>query len=56
MEDYDLQSKTLTGILGFIGLADLVNIFVEPTLGPQEVAEAGLANAEELAVSTAKSF
>jgi hypothetical protein len=25
-------------------------------LGPQEVAEAGLAKAEELAVSTAKSF
>jgi len=33
-----------------------VNIFVEPTLGPQEVAEAGLAKAEELAVLTAKSF
>jgi FMN-dependent NADH-azoreductase len=56
MEDYDLQSKTLTGILGFIGLTDFVNIFVEPTLGPQEVAAAGSAKAEELAVSTAKSF
>jgi FMN-dependent NADH-azoreductase len=56
MEDYDLQSKTLTGILGFIGLTDFVNIFVEPTMGPQEVAEAGLAKAEELAISTAKSF
>jgi FMN-dependent NADH-azoreductase len=56
MEDYDLQSKMLAGILGFIGLTDLVNIFVEPTLAPQEVAEAGFAKAEELAVSTAKSF
>jgi FMN-dependent NADH-azoreductase len=56
MEDYDLQSKTLTGILGFIGLTDLVNIFVEPMLGPQEVVTAGLAKAEELAVATAKSF
>ena len=56
MEDYDLQSKTLAGILGFIGLTDLVNIFAEPMLGPQEVVEAGLAKAEELAVSTAKSF
>ena len=56
MEDYDLQSKTLTGILGFIGLTDLVNIFVEPMLGPPEVSEAGSAKAEELAVSTATSF
>ena len=56
MEGYDLQSKTLSGILGFIGLTDLVTIFVEPTLGPKEVAEAGFAKAEELALSTAKSF
>ncbi|MBV9874426.1 MAG: NAD(P)H-dependent oxidoreductase [Verrucomicrobia bacterium] len=56
MEDYDLQSKALTGILGFIGLTDLVNIFVEPMLGPPEVVAAGLAKAEELAVATAKSF
>ena len=56
MEGYDLQSKTLSGIFGFIGLTDLVTIFVEPTLGPKEVAEAGFAKAEELALSTAKSF
>jgi FMN-dependent NADH-azoreductase len=56
MEGYDLQSKTLSGILGFIGLTDLVTIFVEPTLAPPEVAEAGMAKAEELAISTAKSF
>jgi FMN-dependent NADH-azoreductase len=56
MEGYDLQSKTLSGIFGFIGLTDLVTIFVEPTLAPKEVAEAGFAKAEELAVSTAKSF
>jgi FMN-dependent NADH-azoreductase len=56
MEEYDLQSKTLAGIFGFIGLTDLVNIFVEPTMGPQDVAAAGLAKAEELAVTTAKSF
>ena len=55
-EAYDLQSKTLGGILGFIGLTDLVNIFVEPTLGPQEAVGAVLDKAEELAVSTAKSF
>jgi FMN-dependent NADH-azoreductase len=55
-EAYDLQSKTLGGILGFIGLTDLVNIFVEPTLGPQEAVGAVLAKAEELAVSTARSF
>jgi FMN-dependent NADH-azoreductase len=56
MEDYDLQSKTLGGVLGFIGLTDLVNIFVEPTLAPPEVSAAGFSKAEELAVSTAKSF
>jgi FMN-dependent NADH-azoreductase len=56
MEDYDLQSRTLAGILGFVGLTDFVNIFVEPMLAPQEVADAALAKAEELAVSTAKSF
>jgi FMN-dependent NADH-azoreductase len=55
-EAYDLQSKTLAGIFGFIGLTDLVNIFVEPTLGPQEAVGAVLAKAEELAISTAKSF
>ena len=55
-DDYDLQSKTLSGVLGFIGLTDFVNIFVEPTLGPQEVSAAGLAKAVELAVSTDKSF
>ena len=56
MEGYDLQSKTLSGILGFIGLTDLVTIFVEPTLGPKDVAEAGFAKAEDLALATAKSF
>ena len=34
-EGYDLQSKSLGGILGFIGLTDVTSIFVEPTMGPR---------------------
>jgi FMN-dependent NADH-azoreductase len=55
-EGYDLQSKTVTGIFGFIGLTDLVNIFVEPTFGAPTDVEAGFSKAEDFAISTAKSF
>jgi FMN-dependent NADH-azoreductase len=44
-ESYDLQSKYLSVILGFIGVTDLTSIFVEP-----------VAKAKELAVSTARSW
>ena len=55
-EDYDLQSRYLSVILGFIGITDLTSIFVEPTLaGPGEV-EATVAKAKEQAVSTAESW
>jgi FMN-dependent NADH-azoreductase len=56
MEGYDLQSKTLGGVLGFIGITDVVNIFVEPTLaGPADL-EAAIAKAKDLAASTAKAW
>src|SRR5260370_24623544 len=53
-EGYDLQSKTLGGILGFIGVTDVTSIFVEPTLAAPAEIEATITKAKELAVSTAK--
>jgi FMN-dependent NADH-azoreductase len=56
MEGYDLQTKTLGGILGFIGITEVTNIIIEPTLGAPADVEATIAKAKELAISTAKSF
>ena len=53
MEGYDLQSKTLGGVLGFVGVTDVVNIFVQPTLAAPGDVDASVAKAKELAVSTA---
>jgi FMN-dependent NADH-azoreductase len=55
-EAYDLQSKTLGGVLGFIGVADVTTIFVEPTLAAPADSEAAVKKAKELAISTAKSW
>jgi FMN-dependent NADH-azoreductase len=55
-EDYDLQTKTLGGILGFIGVTDVTSIFIEPTLATPADLEATVKNAKELAISTAKSW
>src|ERR1700732_5211048 len=55
-EDYDLQSKTLSGILGFIGITDITSIFIEPTLGAPAEVEATITKAKELATSTAKTW
>jgi FMN-dependent NADH-azoreductase len=54
--DYDLQSKALIGILGFIGITDLTNIFVEPTLAAPGDVETTIAKAKELAAGAAKAF
>jgi len=56
MEGYDLQSKTLGGVLGFIGITDVAIIFVEPTLGAPGDVDATVAKAKELASSTAKAW
>jgi FMN-dependent NADH-azoreductase len=53
MEGYDLQSKTLGGVLGFIGITDVVNIFVQPTLAAPGDVDDAVAKAKELASSTA---
>jgi FMN-dependent NADH-azoreductase len=51
-EGYDAQSTYLKQILGFIGITDLKEIFVEPTLGAKDEALAkGHAKAKELAAS-----
>src|ERR1700676_1636539 len=54
-EGYDLQGKTLSGILGFIGITDLASIFIEPTLAAPADVDATITKAKELAASTAKS-
>ncbi len=55
-EGYDLQSKYLAVILGFIGITDLANIFVEPTLATPGELEAMVTKAKGLAVATAKAW
>jgi FMN-dependent NADH-azoreductase len=55
-EGYDLQTKTLGGILGFVGITDVTSITVEPTLADPADVEATVAKAKDLAVSTAKAF
>jgi len=54
MADYDLQSRYLELILGFIGLTDVKRVFVEPTLsggpeGAEKAAAAAVARAEKIA-------
>ena len=57
MAAYDLQSRYLELILGFIGLTDVRRVFVEPTLasGP-EGAEKAVASAVAEAEKLAKTF
>ena len=56
MEGYDMQSKSLAGILGFIGLTDLTSIFVEPTLSAPAESEAAVAKAKDQAATLAKGW
>jgi FMN-dependent NADH-azoreductase len=55
-EGYDLQSKALSGILGFIGVTDQTSIFVEPTIGAPADVEAMVAKAKENATAAAKAW
>jgi FMN-dependent NADH-azoreductase len=55
-EGYDLQSKTLGGILGFIGITNVTDIIVEPTLGAPADLEATIKKGKEKAVAAAKSW
>ncbi len=56
MAAWDLQSRYLELILGFIGLTDVKSVFVEPTLAGPESAEKGLAAAVAGAEKIAKKF
>jgi hypothetical protein len=55
-EEYDLQSKALSGILGFIGITDQTSIFVEPTIGAPADMDAIVAKAKETATAAAKAW
>jgi FMN-dependent NADH-azoreductase len=55
-EGYDLQSKALSGILGFIGITDQTSIFIEPTMGVPEDVDAIVAKAKETATAAAKAW
>jgi FMN-dependent NADH-azoreductase len=55
-EGYDLQTKTLGGVLGFIGVTEVTNIVIEPTLAAPADVDATIAKAKELAVKTAGSW
>ena len=55
-EGYDLQSKALGGILGFVGVTDQTSIFVEPTIGAPADVDAVVAKAKEAAVAAAGSW
>ncbi|MDX6766185.1 MAG: NAD(P)H-dependent oxidoreductase [Candidatus Methylacidiphilales bacterium] len=39
-EAYDLQTRTVRQLLGFIGVSDVTDVLVEPTLAPADVQEA----------------
>jgi FMN-dependent NADH-azoreductase len=55
-EGYDLQSKALGGILGFIGVTDQTSIIVEPTIGAPADVDAVVAKAKDAAVAAAGSW
>lgn len=53
-EAYDLQTKTVRQLLGFIGVTEVEDILVEPTLAPDATREAALHAANKLARETAQ--
>ena len=55
-ENYDKQSDYLRHILGFIGLTDVKQIFVEPTLAGPDAKEKAVAMAKENAEKLARAF
>ncbi len=55
-EAYDLQTKTLGGLLGFIGITDQHNILVEPTLAAPDAVAQTVDKAGKEAHKLAQSF
>ncbi len=55
-EAYDLQTRTLGGLLGFIGITEQHNILVEPTLAGADAVAQTIDKAGEEAHKVAQSF
>jgi FMN-dependent NADH-azoreductase len=55
-EAYDLQTRMLSGLLGFIGITEQTNILVEPTLAAPDAVAQTVDKAAELAHKLAQSF
>lgn len=55
-EAYDLQTKTLGGLLGFIGITEQHNVLVEPTLSAPDAVAQTIDKAAEEAHKLAQSF
>ena len=55
-ENYDLQTRYLQQVLGFIGFTDVKAIVVEPTLASPEAKEKAMANAKRQAAQLAAAF
>lgn len=55
-EAYDLQTKTLSGMLAFIGITDQHDILVEPTLAAPDDVKATVDAAKDKAKELANSF
>lgn len=55
-EAYDLQTKTMASLLGFIGITDQQNILVEPTLAAPDAVKATVDAASAQARQIATSF
>ena len=55
-EGYDKQSDYLRHVLGFIGLTDLKQIFVEPTLAGPNAKEAAIAAVKQQTAELAAGF
>ncbi len=55
-EAYDLQTKVLSGLLGFIGVTDQENILVEPTLAAPDAVKATVEKASAEAQRMAQTF
>ncbi len=55
-EAYDLQTKTLGGLLGFIGITEQHNILVEPTLAAPDAVAQTIDKAAQEAHKLAQSF
>jgi len=55
-ESYDLQTATVRQLFGFIGVTEVSEVLVEPTLAPDAARDAALATARERAADAARTL